>query len=220
VIRIWLLVVLITFTGCEPELEFQSVSLQIDVLNEVRQPVGDVSVFMDGQLLGITDGTGNLRTRLSGPEGRPVGVSIQCPEGSVPENGTSRDLLVRFLRPIGGGANVPLRVTFQCASRTRKSVLLVRADGQARLPVRALGQQVAVTDENGVVEVVLEGVPGEEIEVQLDTSTRPHLRPSMPSRRLAIPTGRQIFVFDQKFEIRKSRRKRKRQRRVLGPRRI
>jgi hypothetical protein len=88
------------------------------------------------------------------------------------------------------------------------------------LPVHALGRQVAVTDENGIAEVVLEGVPGEEIEVLLNTSEHPDLRPSMPSRRLVLPTSRQIFIFDQKFKTQKARRKRKRQRRYLGPRRI
>jgi hypothetical protein len=217
---VWRLSVFLVIAGCARDLEPQFVPLTIDVLNEVQQPVAGVSVSLDGQVWRATDETGNLQTRLSGPEGRLVRIDIQCPRGSVAEGEVSRDLVVRFLRPIGGGDNVPLQATFRCASRTRKSVLLVRADSQANLPIRALGRHLAVTNENGVAEVVLEGVPGEEIEVLLDTSAHPHLRPSMPSRRLIMPTGRQIFVFDQKFETKKPRRKRKRQRRVLGPRRI
>lgn len=216
---VWVSVFLLLL-GCVRDKEQPSVPLRVNVFNERKKPVSGVTVFLDGKVWRRTDETGHLQKMLPGPEGRVVGISIQCPQGTVAQGGTKRDLLVRFLRPIDGGENVPLSVAFNCFSPTRKSVLLVRTQRPVSLPVHALGRQVAATDDNGIATVVIEGVPGDEIEVLLDTTAHPRLRPAMPSRRLLLPASRQIFVFDQTFETQRSRRKRMRRRRYSGPRRI
>ncbi|MCP4199421.1 MAG: hypothetical protein GY762_19925, partial [Proteobacteria bacterium] len=135
--------VFILLLGCTRDKEQPSVPLHIDVFNEFKKPVAGVAVSLDGQLWQRTDETGHLQKKLSGPEGRVVGIGIQCPGDSVAEGGTKRNLLVRFLRPFGGGENIPLSVGFRCVSPTRRSVLLVRTESPVSVPVHALGRQVA-----------------------------------------------------------------------------
>ena len=196
------------------------VPLYVDIVDQARRPVASAVVSVNGEARGTTDRFGRIRTNLMGPEGRVVRVGVQCPPVLVAEGGTSRDLVVRVLRFVAKSGPVPLHAHFRCVSPTRKSVLLVRADGQSDLPVRALGQQVAITDENGIAAVILKGVPGDEVEVLLDTSAHPHLRPAMPARRLVLPAERRIFVFDQAFEMKRGKRKSRNRRTVRGPRRI
>jgi hypothetical protein len=172
----------------------------------------------------MTDGAGRFVAKLKGPEGRIARVEIECPKGWLARSGNYRELPIRFVRPIAssGLLQVPMEARFECARKNRKVVLLVRTNGRSGLPIRALGRRVATTDREGVAQTIFEGEPGEEFEVSIDTTNSPTLRPSMPNRRLTIPSDSQILVFDQKFEekVKKKRTKRKRNKRGMRPRRI
>ncbi|MCP4674919.1 MAG: hypothetical protein GY854_05305 [Deltaproteobacteria bacterium] len=216
--------IMTVFAACSKEPGPQFVMLEVAVTDEDARPVEDAEIMVAENSVGRTDKGGRLEARLSGPEGRRVQVQVACPDGRLAEDGASRDLEVRFLKKLDKAATslAAVEARFKCVLKTRRVVVLVRADGVAGLPVRSLGHPIAHTNVDGVAQAVIEGVPGDEVEVTLDTTEKPELRPAMPGRRLTVPRQSQILVFDQKFERRapKKRRAHKRARRRSGPRRI
>jgi len=216
------IVLLLFFCACTDRQAPKTVPLIIEVLNDAEQPVTQASIALDGQVLGRTDDQGRLSAVLPGPEGRGVEVGVACPDGLVALEGDRRDLLVRFLRPIGldDATLAPLLARFKCVKKTRSIVLLVRTVESANLPIRVLDRQIGVTDEDGVSQSVIEGIPGDEIEVVIDTSSDKQLRPQMPSRRLNLPKRSQILIFDQKFQRTDGASKKKKRRKRPGPLRL
>ncbi len=215
--------IMTVFAACSKESKPQFVMLEVEVTDEDARPVETAEVKVAKHSVGSTDRDGRLEVRLSGPEGRRVQVQVACPDGRIAEGGTSRDVEVRFLRKLDTTATslAAIEAGFRCVFKTRKVVVLVRADGVAGLPVHTLGHPIAQTNSDGVAQAVIEGIPGDEIEVTLDTTEKPELRPAMPGRRLTVPRQSQIVVFDQKFERRRSKRRlRKRARKRPGPRRL
>jgi hypothetical protein len=209
--------------GCSKEEFSQTVFLDVIVVDRAEQPVANSIVSIDGQRIGKTSALGQLRTPLGGPAGRVVQVKVECPGGLIPRREDIRTVPIRFFRPIEEKSKgwVPLKSRFKCVSKVSPSVLIVRADKQSNLPIEALGRNLSITDENGVAAAVIKGVPGDEIEIIIDTGSRPELKPTMPSRRLTIPANSQIFVFDQKFEKRSPpQKKAPKAKKRSGPRRI
>ncbi|MCP4606157.1 MAG: hypothetical protein GY847_37530 [Proteobacteria bacterium] len=209
--------------SCSPGPVSRYVVLVVEVADLSDSPVAGTNVVIDGISMGATDESGRLKARLSGPEGRHVRVQINCPDRWEAQGEEIRDLPIRFLSRLDSPnkALASMDARFRCVQKMRKIVLLVRAENGPKLPVLALGHRIVSTDADGVAQTVLEGAPGDEIEVILDTSFNPELRPAMPSRRLTIPKMSQIVVFDQQFERRQAIKKAKRRRRKrVGPRRI
>ncbi len=210
--------------GCTEDKPIPTVRLEVRVVGSEGQPLEGSAVFINEAKVGKTDADGSHSTPVRGPEGRQVSVLVTCPEGFVLENDQPHRLAVRFLTPVTSPREaepLPLQTTFACSPLSQSFVLLVTTNGQPDLPVVVHGNPIAATDSEGVTQVVLDEAPGREIEVVLDTSGRPELRPAMPSRRLITPKTRQILIFDQVFkQAKRKRTKRRGQRRILGPRRI
>ncbi|MFO8071751.1 MAG: hypothetical protein R6V85_07730 [Polyangia bacterium] len=200
------------------------VLLSVSVTDHLDQPVAGAVVAIDGEKRGETDAEGTFAARLRGAEGRLVRVGVGCPPGSAPEDDEMQQLRLRRLRRIGVDGKVepvPIETDFVCAPTSRAHLLAVRTDGRAELPVLLNGRKVAATNEAGVAQLALEGEPGEELVITLDTSQRPELRPSSPLRRLRLPERSRIFLFGQSFEQREAKRGRRRKRRSNpGPRRL
>lgn len=175
-------------------------------------------VSFDGSPAGRTGADGVVKNRLPGPEGRRVELGVACPAGFRSEAPASRLVTVRAIRPLGSlpGENGATTERFACLPTEIGVVLLVRTNGPAGLAVTALGRKVAELDADGVAQTVIAGRPGEEVEVVIDTSPRPALRPASPSRRFGLPQASQIIVFDQVFD---EARKKAVRRRGHGPRR-
>jgi hypothetical protein len=64
------------------------------------------------------------------------------------------------------------------------------------LPVKYLGREVAHTDAAGAAHFVLRAAPEDVLEIQLDTSAHPELRPRQPSARFRVAARDEIFVFN------------------------
>ncbi len=196
----------------------------VTVQDAIGDPVPQAAVSLDGEVRGSTDEMGRFQGSLPGPEGRRARVAVECPSGMVPKGAYTLELSIRFLRSIASksGAPVPEEVDFRCVSATRQIVLLVETDGGQGLPVTALGRRIATVNEDGVAQTVLAGLPGQELEVCIDTTSMPDIRPVMPTRRFVIPEESQIIVFSQKFERKKkkTRKGNRRKPRTMRPRRI
>ncbi|MDD5305948.1 MAG: hypothetical protein PHU25_01380 [Deltaproteobacteria bacterium] len=191
----------------------------VRVTDGAYSPVPLVRVFVDGSSAGSTDRNGRASLEVQGPDGRRIGVEVLCPPGSRDPSSLRREVRLRPLRTAGNGSEPRawMEIDFACLPAIRPHVLVVRTDRRAGLPVWVLGRRVGATDDDGVLETVLTARPGGEIEVMIDTASRPELRPAMPARRLAVPDRSQILLFDQVFETRSTPAVRKRPR---GPRRL
>jgi hypothetical protein len=208
--------------ACSSSPSPQTVACNIRVTDHLDQPIRNAKIIIDDARIGITDEQGLFSTALCGPEERRVRVRVECPANWMASDSPFVDLYVRFLRPITQSSNefVPLEALFKCQPRSRPQVLVIRTDNRSGIPIMVLGRKVASTDGQGVAQVLLDEEPGSEIEVVLDTSEHPYLRPSMPSRRFAVPAISQILIFDQKFEDRSRRKSRFGLGRHAGPQRL
>lgn len=199
------------------------VPILVTVVDDTGAPVEGARVFIDGNPEGDTDAQGAREARVLGPEGRGVSVQVRCPDGYRPIETPPLRITCRFLHEMGSQKDryIPLSARFTCGLAEQSWVLLVKTDGRDGLPVKALGDTVATTDRDGVAQVLLTGAPGEEMDVVIDTSEHPDLRPENPSRRVRVPAKKQILIFEQTFkQDRPNPKSRRRLGRRLGPRRI
>lgn len=175
------------------------------VADDSGAPVPGAPIFVDGKPFAATDASGEARGLLPIRDGGAYRIGHGCPPGYRPAEAES-ELRAHALGPLrrsAGGASVLVRR--RCDPLQLRHVLVVRTGGRAGLPVRVLGRVASVTDADGVALAVVSGAPGEEIEVAIDTSGAPRLRPASPVRRIPLPAARSFFVFDQRFEERAKR---------------
>lgn len=175
------------------------------------QPLAGVAVTLDGEAVGETDAHGILRVQHGGREGEYVQVQVQCPEGHRDAEPVPPVALRRFERVADTAQDEGVRVSVDCPPTTRLAAVLVRADGQAGLPVRVGGREVARTDASGAASVVLRGSPQSTFRVELDTSSNPRLRPRDPMHLVTLADADDVFVFDPHLveERRRARRVRR-----------
>jgi hypothetical protein len=186
----------------EPPQELVEVSFQ--VRDDEGRPVAGASILVDGAPMTTTDRRGEARCRLPVRTSPPYRLAHVCPKefrAVEPEAKLRADPLRPLARTAGGGA--ALSVCRHCVPLRRRHVLLVRTGGRAGLPIRVLGRTAGMTDADGDALLTLDGAPGDEVEISIDTSAAPRLRPVSPSRRLELPDARRFFVFDQRFEERR-----------------
>jgi hypothetical protein len=100
----------------------------------------------------------------------------------------------------------------------RKMVVAIRADGGPNVVVRRLGRELARTDSSGAALVALDVAPDEPVDLTLDTSSSPWLKPKDPTQRFQIDDSDGLFTFNQTFQGEPL--KRSTGRRLRGPIRI
>jgi hypothetical protein len=161
--------------------------------------VAGAQVLVDGAVAGTTGDRGEIRTALGSRTDRAYAISHRCPPSSRPVEGTT-PLRVERIAPLPGRSPPALLLRRHCAPTSLRHVLLVRTGGRPGLAVRVLGEIAGRTDADGVAALKIDGAPGDEVEVSVDTSGAPRLRPISPSRRLKLPGRRTFFFFDQEFE--------------------
>lgn len=215
-----LLVALIAAGGCyEPALagEFQVV---ISSHSDRGDALAGVEIWGEGALLGTTNASGGLAVTISAIEGTPFSLQAVCPRGyRSPDRPTA--LLLRGYRslsnqrgcypedpratracPAPGSSPAraePLGVEFLCRPAIRAAAVVIRAGGQADLPVQWHGREVARTDPHGVAHLLLQVAPNSTFTVGLDTSARPRLEPQSAVFTFTIGDQDDIFMVDQPF---------------------
>lgn len=155
-------------------------------------PLARAEVVRDGNVVGTTDARGRADVSFVGAEGDAIELRIRCPEAYE----SPGPLSVRMRRVVD--EKVPEYV-LACPPRFRNVVVAVRAANGSGLPVIHLGRAIARTDVFGVAHALINAKPGETIDLTLDTSERPRLRPQNPSTRYVVKTQDDTFIFEQKF---------------------
>lgn len=179
-------------TGCAREAPVQSYDLAVRVEADPHQPLPGAKLQHAGQTLGATDEGGRVVIRATGNEGERVQLQISCPEGfKSPEAPLSVTLRRGAQRP---------EYFASCPPLSHKLVVAARLDHGAGLPIRYLGREVARSDAAGVAHLLIEAEADKAIELTIDTSDQPLLRPKSPTARFRVGNRDDVVVLEQAFQ--------------------
>jgi len=173
----------------------------VRVQSDPGEPLPGAVISGAGRVLGTSGKDGRVRLGAQALEGEVLSLSIRCPPG---HRSPSSPLAVVLRRAVD--ANVRPEYAATCSPETRTLVVAVRAENGAGLPVRHFGRELGRTDASGAAHVVLEADADETVELTLDTSQEPRLRPSSPSARFRVSQRDEVVAFSQRFEIAKDAR--------------
>ncbi|MGC4067155.1 MAG: hypothetical protein QM784_21450 [Polyangiaceae bacterium] len=167
----------------------------VRVTSEPGEPVPSATLTHEGVLLGRTDASGSFALEARGADGESYLVEVRCPENL---HSPAKPLAI-LLRRLNEAQARP-RYDVSCPPRTRKMVVAVRADHGPNVAVRRLGREVARTDASGAALVALDVAPDEPVDLTLDTSSSPWLKPKDPTQRFQIDDSDGLFTFNQSFQ--------------------
>jgi hypothetical protein len=163
-------------------------------------PIPGAAIVRGGKDIIATGLDGKAKLTLSGKEGDAYEFTVRCPaDFSSPTKGVSV-----YLHRLSDKTKVP-EYNALCPPTTRKLVVSIRAENGPNLPVLYLGKPVARTDASGAAHILLTMKPGDQFELQLDTSEKGNerLRPKMPTGTFAMRQRDDLQSFDQKFFLEK-----------------
>lgn len=199
--------------GCAQRVQRQPYEMIVRVYGDPGEPLPGARLMHGSTLLGVSGTDGAVGVKATGKEGERILLQVLCPEGhrspSEPLSLTLRRPAERTRRP---------EYNASCSPLTRKLVVAVRADKGPNLPVRHLGREVARTDASGAAHVVLDSAPLQNLELLLDTSEQPRLRPQNPTARFRVGDRDELVLLNQAFQS--SAPQRSRVARPSGPVRI
>jgi hypothetical protein len=150
---------------------------------------------------GSTDDNGRLKIRVGGKEGQKIAVTVGVPKG-YKLAGPPPPLVLRRLVDIesGGSRPLPIEHVIKLSPVERRYAVLVRA-GIPGLTVETFGTRRAITNEKGVAMFLYDGASGDELQVKLDTSSRPDLRPQNPTTTFLLASRSEAFVVKEHFAV-------------------
>jgi hypothetical protein len=168
----------------------------VRVESDPGTPLAGAVLSHGGRKLAVTGASGSVRLAAEGKEGESVAFHVTCPDGhrSPP---TPLAVLLRRLSE----KNKRPEYEVSCPPKARTVVVAVRAERGANLPVRYLDRELGRTDASGAAHVVLQAEPESTVELSLDTSAAPALRPQNPSARFEIGARDEVFSFVQSFQV-------------------
>jgi len=185
---------LVLMTACSKPPPF---AVLITTVDEQGHPLAAVPVRIGAQQLS-SDADGHAQALILGEEGTRIPLTLSAPEGYRLTGGNDGIVLRRIYAPGGGGSLLPVERTVRFESLLRNYAVLIDG-GVAGLPVQTYGNRRAVTNKLGIAGFLYQGMPGDELRVELDTSgTR--LRPANPSTTFVLPEHADAFVWHEQFE--------------------
>lgn len=166
------------------------------------RPITGAIVSRNQKTVATTGPDGRAEMTLLGADGETIDASIKCPEGHT---SPARPVSIRLARTRDGRAPV-FKVV--CPPTSRHVVVAVKAENGANLPVVYLGKVITRTDASGAAHFAVEAPPGGQFVVTLDTAESKKLSPPSPSRPFTVGSVDDIFVFEQKFDVEKTKKAR------------
>jgi hypothetical protein len=186
------LALVLCLAACSRQAPVKSYDLVVRVEADAGTPVEGAKLLHLGHELGATADDGRVVIRATGNEGERVDLEIACPASyRSPTAPLSVTLRRGAVRPEYFAACVP---------SSRKLVVAARLEHGAGLPIRYLGREVARTDASGVAHLVVEAEGDKTVELTIDTSERPALRPKSPTARFRIEGRDDLVLLEQSFQ--------------------
>jgi hypothetical protein len=168
--------------------------LLVHVESDPSQPLAGARLLHAGRELGVSAPDGRVAIHATGSEGERIELEVACPAGfRSPEAA-----LNVTLRHAGHGERPEYFAA--CPPSTRKLVIAARLEHGINLPIRYLGRELARSDGDGVAHLLLEGETDKTVELTVDTSEQPQLRPKSPTARFRIGNRDDIVVLAQTFQ--------------------
>ena len=175
-----------------------SYELLVRVESDPSRPLARARLLHGGRELGVSAADGRVAVRATGSEGERIDLEVVCPAGfRSPEAALSVTL-----RHAAGSSERP-EYFAACPPLTRKLLIAARLEHGANLPIRYLGRELGRSDGDGVAHLLLEGETDKTVELIVDTSERPELRPKSPSARFRIGNRDDVVVLAQTFQTTK-----------------
>ena len=172
-------------------------AIEVQVNNDDGDAQSDATIVIGNRQLGRTGTDGALKSELSGAEGQSMPVTVRCPEGFT---GPERPLAIRLThtRRIDLNGFQPARLEVTCARDVHDVIIVVRAQGGAELALNVDGKPAGTTDGDGIAHVLVHASRDvKALNVSLDTSSRPELKPKNSSRTYELAGSDAILLFDQ-----------------------
>jgi hypothetical protein len=177
----------------QPQLSVYESTVRVE--SDPGQPLAGAELFHSGSKVGTSGPDGRVAIRATGNEGERIDLRVQCPEGHRSPN----ELIGIALRKAADPRQKP-EYSARCSPLKRKLVVAVRLENGGGLPIRHLGSELSRTDSSGVAHLLLEGEPNETLELTLDTTEQPRLRPKSPSAVFRVGDRDELVVLNQTFE--------------------
>jgi hypothetical protein len=185
-----------TLFACAAEPPPAPYEFVLNIEADPGQPLAGAKVFQGKKEIGLSAADGLVHVFAHGAEGSSTQFTIECPEGHKSPAQPVSAILRR-----GADARRPPQLQVQCPAALRNVVVAIRAVNGPNLPVLHLGQPVARTDAAGAAHVHLKATPADVLQLVLDTSSNPELRPQNPTQNFEVPSQDQLFVFDHEFVV-------------------
>ncbi len=200
-LRAIILLSVVTATSCAvPEPVTPRFAVTFITESDPGVPLGGVDVRVDGEQAGRSTVDGIVQMYVTAPEGTKVTIDYTCPQG-YRHPGTQSALLLRQFQAVDGDASGVLESRLSCPPKTRTAAFVVRADNGAGLPVMLNGEEVARTNERGIAHFAVAGEPQTEYRVQIDTGSKPRLKPQNPVQHFSLADEDALFTIGQEFQL-------------------
>ena len=218
-----LTVIILSCSSNQPP-KIKPVLINFIVKTDENSAVKDTKVFINGHSYGETDAKGILQTEIYQQEGQSAQLRVQCPKTDKYFPPDAQNIVIRHILKSGKSINsldsfAPVNAIFYCIPKTKKHLVIIKTKKKG-LPIMLMGKKITTTGESGIAQFPVEGMPGDEIEITIDTSHNPSYLPKMPSRRLKLPKISRFLVFEQTFTEIKPKRKRRKKIVHKGPVRL
>jgi hypothetical protein len=184
--------------GCgnvSPETKPSGYELVVRVESDPNRPLAGARLLHAGQELGVSGPDGRVAVRAGGQEGERIELEVACP---ARYRSPEAPLSVTLRRSTAAGERPEYFAA--CPPLTRKLVVAARLAHGANLPIRYLGHELGRSDGDGVAHVLLEAETDKTVELTVDTSEQPQLRPKSPTARFRIGNRDDVVVLAQSFE--------------------
>jgi hypothetical protein len=163
--------------------------------SDPSRPLPGARVLHAGRELGASAADGRVAVHASGSEGERIDLEVSCPKGFR----SPASALTITLRHAVGSSERP-EYFAACPPLTRKLVVAARLEHGVNLPIRYLGRELARSDSDGVAHLMVEGETDKTVELTVDTTEQPQLRPKSPSARFRLADHDDIVVLAQAFQ--------------------
>jgi hypothetical protein len=198
-----LLLALALCAGCNEEAT--RFPVVVSAITDDGKPIADLAITLGNRPAGKTDADGKLKVRVQGKEGQKIAVGVTPPKGYKLASTAASTLVLRRLVDIEGGSGhaLPIEHIVRLSPLERQYAVLVRV-GVPGLPVETFGTQQAVTNSKGVAMFLYRGAPGDELQVRVDTSQHPELRPQNPGASFLLAQRSEAYVVKEHFSVYKA----------------
>lgn len=176
-------------------------------------PLAGVKVQVNDNEVGVSGPEGLVQTFVRGPIGTKVSIGHECPEGYRPATGGS-SLQLRRLKKTSTPEARGLELRLNCLPLERVAAFVVQTENGNGFPVLVNGKKAGRMNKDGLAHVSARGEPGERIQLTIDTSSNPKVKPQNPVKQFTLPDEDTLLFVMQEFKLPRKKTYRRRIRRI------